>query len=573
MPRAAAVLVLATCLCGVARAERYEQLGRLEREAVDGALASRHLELDPAPEGKHIGAIHVVTRKVFSERDGFLRWFNVFHRTTRETIIAREVLTRPGDLWSDDLNDETLRNLRDVFIHNVVVIVPVKNAAPELVDVLVVTRDVWSLRLNSNFEVQDQKLTFLSFSLSENNFLGLRKKLALSFRMDQGAIAMGPTYTDPNIAGKRLTMQTAWRAIFGRESLAYEGTSSASSFAYPLWSLRSRWGAGIEVSHYDAIDRNFRGTRLRTFDAPETAAVEMLPYEYPRRAIATDTSVVRSFGTSVIQRVSAGHELDLSRPRLSDDFTADPVLRQSFTDHVLTRSELSSALYLRWRLFTPTYMTARDLDTFDLREDYQVGPSIDTKVSAARTELGSEHDFFRLAAAAQWSVPLAGGLGRASTGWSARVEDGDVKDHLVSGRLYLASPIWHCTGRVLAVADFDTLIDETGNRFLTAGGDTGMRGYGIGAFIGQSRLITHVEVRTVPARLWFLRFGAVAFWDMGHAAPEVSAFNMKHDVGAGIRYLIPQIDPFVFRADWAIPLDGPTKGFPGRLTLGVFQVF
>ena len=175
------------------------------------------------------------------------------HRTTREKIIAREVLTRPGDLWSDALNDETLRNLRDVFIHNVVVIVPVKNASPELVDVLVVTRDVWSLRLNSNFEVQDQKLTFLSFSLSENNFFGLRKKLALSFRMDQGSIAMGPTYTDPNIAGKRLTMQTAWRAIFGRESLDYEGTSSASSFAYPLWSLRSRWGACLLYTS-DAAD-------------------------------------------------------------------------------------------------------------------------------------------------------------------------------------------------------------------------------------------------------------------------------------------------------------------------------
>jgi hypothetical protein len=44
-------------------------------------------------------------------------------------------------------------------------------------------------------------------------------------------------------------------------------------------------------------------------------------------------------------------------------------------------------------------------------------------------------------------------------------------------------------------------------------------------------------------------------------------------VGAGFRMLIPQVDPYVMRLDWAIPLDGENAGFPGRVSLGFFQVF
>jgi hypothetical protein len=48
---------------------------------------------------------------------------------------------------------------------------------------------------------------------------------------------------------------------------------------------------------------------------------------------------------------------------------------------------------------------------------------------------------------------------------------------------------------------------------------------------------------------------------------------MKHSVGTGIRYLVPMLQPFVFRLDWAVPLQGPSAGFPGRFSAGVAQVF
>jgi len=51
-----------------------EDLGRLEREALEDALRARGLVVDPAPEGKTIGQIQVVNQEVFSERDWSAGW-------------------------------------------------------------------------------------------------------------------------------------------------------------------------------------------------------------------------------------------------------------------------------------------------------------------------------------------------------------------------------------------------------------------------------------------------------------------------------------------------------------------
>src|SRR5438045_757538 len=142
------------CLLILAGSARAHDLGRLEREALDDALALRGLTIEPAPEGKTIGAVEVVTLEVFSKRDWDFQLLNIFHRTTREGMIRREALFAAGQPYRQDLVDETWRNLQNPDLSGAVVIVPVKNPTPGLVDVLIVTRDVWSLRLNPEFEVQ-----------------------------------------------------------------------------------------------------------------------------------------------------------------------------------------------------------------------------------------------------------------------------------------------------------------------------------------------------------------------------------------------------------------------------------
>jgi len=151
------VLLVVLLLPGLARAAGYGELGTLERSALDAALAARGLVVDPAPDGKTVGAIQVVNLEVFQPSDGrLLEWFNHFHRTTREHHIRRESLIAPGTPYDQALVDETVRNLRnqstydqdDTGLSGVVAIVPVQTAVPGAVDLLMVTRDLWSLRFN-----------------------------------------------------------------------------------------------------------------------------------------------------------------------------------------------------------------------------------------------------------------------------------------------------------------------------------------------------------------------------------------------------------------------------------------
>ena len=135
-------------------APRYslDALGSYERSATEWALRKRGLTIDSQPEGKIVGALHVVNLDVFGKAEGFLRVINFLHITTRRRVIEREVLLRPGQAWNQEIVEETQRRLKDPLFTSLVVLMPVASKTPGVVDLLVVTRDTWSLSMNSTFE-------------------------------------------------------------------------------------------------------------------------------------------------------------------------------------------------------------------------------------------------------------------------------------------------------------------------------------------------------------------------------------------------------------------------------------
>src|SRR5262249_46492046 len=138
---------------------------------------------------------------VFAEPAPLLWIANYLHYTTRESAIRDELTINPGEVWDQDRVEESARRLRDPLWSSVVVAFPVKSIDPKQVDLFVVTRDVWSIRLNTKYTIQGMpaKLTDLSISLSENNFLGNRDVVAGALTMDQGSIAIGPVFIDKNL--------------------------------------------------------------------------------------------------------------------------------------------------------------------------------------------------------------------------------------------------------------------------------------------------------------------------------------------------------------------------------------
>ncbi len=292
-----------------------------------------------------MGAIHVVNHEVFSERDCYLQLLNIFHRTTREWVIRREVLLRPEDVYDQAIVEETTRNLRDADFSSLVVILPVKSAQPGRVDLLVVTRDVWSLRLNTDFEWQETTLIYFTGSLSENNVLGWRKKAAVVYVLNQGNWSLGPTYTDPNVAGTRINLSATYKAYYDRATNDKEGGAWGITVNYPLFSLASRWGAGMSAWYSDRVARFYDRYGLypvrlnvpvigdpypadapeyRSFDKPDVIPDGfrrvVLPYIYRDRRKGVESSVVRSLGKRVINRFSLGYSLSYVRPGFAPTF-------------------------------------------------------------------------------------------------------------------------------------------------------------------------------------------------------------------------------------------------------------
>jgi hypothetical protein len=603
-PRRAApisALALAVALGGAsARAEPPRSLSRLEQESVDQALSGLGLMIEPHPEGKSVGAIYVVNQDVFSPRDWYFQLLNIFHRTTRPDVLRRELLFKPGQPYDAALIEESMRNLQTPptvtlatgtrlsppELSSVVAIVPVASRQPGTVDVLAVTRDVWSLRLNTNFELQQNTLSLLETSLSENNLFGWRKFFSVGFTLDLGKYGIGPTYFDPNILGTRLQLYANAIGFYTRGANTYEGNYETLSFAYPLYSLASRWGAGIAVSHEDEVFRAFTGTSLTRVPLMSEAVCVvvcandsvLVPLIYRRRFVIVDAGGTRSFGAAVIQRVKLGYRFDDRRSLAVQgfDYGVTPAQVQEFVTEYAPLTERRSEPYVSYSVFTARYGVYRDLDTFDLRENSQLGPSASVVAAYGAPALGADFRAVPLSAAASWTWGPGNALARASFAGGLRVLEGQAIDETVEGKLYFASPPLKRALRAVASVQADVARNDTQHTRYALGGDTGMRGYIIGEFQGSSAAIGHLELRSAPLAIFSQRVGGLLFCDAGDAATSLYTLTLRADVGVGLRWLIPQLNSYVIRVDWAVPLvDGieTRAGLPGRVSAGMAQIF
>lgn len=586
-------LLLITLL---ATSSGYQSLGQLEREAVDDALAARSLEIDPAPEGKRVGWVWVVNLDIFLPRDHVpLLWVNFFHRTTREQHVRRESLLQVGDVYRQSLADETMRNLQDSALSNVVVVLPVKTREPDSVDVLIVTRDVLSIRLNQDFEYQAGQLLYYTASLSENNFMGWRKTAAVSFVMRQGDLWFGPNYVDPNVLGLRLKLIAAfnwiWARPLGRIAAGpSEGSSSRVRLEYPLYSLASRWGAFTDFSHFIGVKRQFYGAALATvaLDDPNgkcgrpsgKSASGEVPCLFRDRSLGGTSGLTRSFASDrLVHRFTLGHELTLRRTSLPDDFPADAELAARFTDRVMPPNQRTSLPALQYEVFTPNFRVYRDFNTFDFREDWRLGPHATVKIGRALEQLGSDYAFTSLGAWLDWTCDVGDGLQSVAASWEARVRGSDVTDQVITARTTLATPVLARSLRFVVEGEAAFIVDDTLNRGYIVGGQSGLRGYPVGAFGGlgsHAYYEGHLEARTMALKASFLRLGGLAFIDAGHAAASARELSVYEDVGVGLRLLLPHLNTYTLRADWAFPLrsaGGLPAGWPGRASFGFRQVF
>ena len=566
-------------------------LTSLEQLSLARALADRHLTLDPQPWGKTIERVEVFNDKVFAESgstlEDFLGWFNHFHVVTRQAAIRDELTIGAGEVWDQAKAEESARRLHDPLYSSVAVVLPAVSDQPGKVMLLVVTRDIWSLRFNTQYTFQQGALTNLNIQLSENNFLGRRDIVAAAVTMDEGAVAVGPLFIDKNLFGDHISVSVRVDDILTRQAVPVvsnrngallppvgdptgledagrfhsEGTDSTISITRPLWSLASEWGGGVSFSHAFGVARIFQGSSdgvgLRAFQDPDEPLLDGIPDEYEIHRISASANLVRQWGTDLKQQFNFGESVGYQAPFFLPTFPGNADQRDEFARDVMPPKQTDSGPFVEYSFFQPRYSVFRNVGTFDLAEDAQFGGSVDVTLQSGLAALGSTHSFARGSVSAGYTLPWCrDGSLHAGAAASLRRQEGEYIDNTASYQIYAITPSTRW-GRLVVQQSMSTRWHDTQNVSLSLGSDSGLRGYNVAELFvfGSGRVLSGlVEARTTPYPAWVFRFGAVAFYEIGGVSNELDHMAVFDDVGVGLRMLIPQLSRELYRFDFAMPL-------------------
>jgi hypothetical protein len=513
---ACAVLLLLCCNASPVAAAKLTDKQRTQIEEPRPAGLPSDAELEAAHAV--IGKIDVDPRNIFDETDsrentGLYKLADRLHVRTKPSTIRAQLLFKSGDSYSAQKLAESERNLRNlVFIYDAKVF-PVRFADGK-VDVMVITRDVWTLDPNVSFG-RSGGVNSASYSLQEENFLGWGKSLEIGRVSDVDRTSNLVTYSDPNVLGSR------WTA-----ALAYvdssDGNQRIAQLSQPFYSLDTPWSATLSGQTYDrTISRYALGDIVDQFnDNEQTYLIE--------------GGVSTGLADGWTKRLLFGMYYD------RNDFLPTPVT--SLPTNPLPPERTLSYPFVGFDIVQDQYGKAGDQNQIGKTEDLYFGTEVTGELGFSDAAFGANHDALMVRSTAvhgfKWPYEQQLFL---NWDFSTRVES-DKARNLISdaGAKYYWRwlPDWllyaSLTGTITHRLDPDVQ--------LLLGGDNGLRGYPLRYEAGTSRGLLTVEQRVFtdwyPFRL--VRVGGAVFADVGRTwgtgVVGNSDLGLLSDAGFGLRF-------------------------------------
>ena len=209
-----------------------------------------------------VAAIEVVRRPPFNTRDPaedklLFRTANRWHIDTREEVLRSILLFREGDAVDGSILAESERALRGKsFLYDARVFA--NRACEGQIDVVVVTRDVWSLSpsLGLTRTGGEERLTA---GVSDSNLLGTGTALELSYfdNLDRKGFVVG--FAEPNLMGSRVRLRL-------RADDTDDGSGRHGTVSLPFHSLDARRAWELLWNESERRERRFRdGLEVSTF--------------------------------------------------------------------------------------------------------------------------------------------------------------------------------------------------------------------------------------------------------------------------------------------------------------------
>ncbi|HEY5960542.1 MAG TPA: hypothetical protein VIV60_28510 [Polyangiaceae bacterium] len=543
------------------------KLSPYESDVLARVLEQRRLAVDPQPEGKTVASIVVVPLDMIEREDPLPRWVNFIHTTSRASVIEREVLLLPHKAYDQRVIDESARNLRTLRQLSLVLILPVKAEEPGQVNLLVITKDVWSLRPNFAFSIRNGTIETLTIQPSEENVAGTHLRLGGTYSYDLSTNTFGAIASHQRLWGSRIRTSIGVNAIQFRDTGHIEGSSGTFLFGQPLYSTRTEWAWGTSLAWLNRMARpmlsNTSGAYApRLYRDPSVPGAAPIPYRYHVRSWSWQTAVTRSYGTSHKFNISVGLEA-LARTFDADDLIAQgysPETVRHFERDALERKNTRIGPFAAFDSYRNEYITLLDVETLGLQEDVQLGPRALVKVFTGSRHAQSTRDVVGVTAGLQYTFSAKRSLARLwamhSAELSPRSQD---RDGEVQAGLRLVSPRL-AIGRFVYDGGGIYHYQDSRNRHFSLGGDTRLRGYPSQQFLGRHLVTSNLEFRSSPVKILEVLFGLAGFYDVGDAFDTPDRLHPKHSLGIGARATAPQLQRAVGRLDVAFPLTTPIAG-------------
>ncbi len=579
-------LAVAGCLaCGLSLTSASVVLGQTaqqkERSELENSLIAEALEHygwqeETHPEGQTIEEIAMYVAEVLDDRDPLPNFLNIFHVRTQDWVVQQSVLSHVGEPWHLQRVLETERNLRAIRQFSVANVVAVQGSRPGTIRLLVVVKDVWSLRLNSDIQLGSTGgLKSLLINPTEENLLGTRASLGLLFQLTQDQYAVGGTLLYPFMFGSLFEVGLSGGIHMGRESGQSEGSFGSFYFGLPLYSRESKW------SYFSSLDwdintrRIFEGGNLEMKSYAVPGGIEQVPFVYDAELIGGNYYGVRSFGLAHKTNLTFGVSVDRRAYRMPEYDDISQEVLDAFEEDWLPVSDTLISPYVELEVFETRFYRGLNVESLGIQEDWRLGYDVSTTLFGGAQALGSSRDLVGARVSAGYTSELGGGLIRV--GLSNRVVVANesknegffsaqgrvIFPHVGIGRLHLDGFVGYRYQNYLNLLGF------------RLGGDNRLRGYspGLEAAQGGNIAVTNAEFRTDSIDILSAQVGLVAFYDLGDASNEFSQLKLLQSVGAGVRILFPQADRTVLRLDWGFPLSPGYGAWPGAVFFTFGQAF
>lgn len=495
--------------------------------------------------GGRVASLHMRREPIFDTTDPdqdtpLYRLANRLHVITREETI-RELL--PFLSEGQDVTPlqvlEAERILRAADWFYDARVVPVRRCG-ELIDLVVVTRDVWTILPTVEFDLSGGETSW-SLGIEDENLLGRGETLGVLYKDEVDRSGVEVFFFDPALRG------SAWRLNLDAADND-DGHRVNLDLRRPFRSLDERSSRGVRLTEDKRIQPLFdAGDRVAEF-RQETFAGRL---DYAQSTGRVDGRVLRWNAGLQWWDFEFGREPGNLQPQ------------------ELPTDRRAVYPYLGFEAIEDVFVPIRNLALIGRPDDVFLGQRLSGRVGFSPDVGGSDDGRVIIEASWRdatlaWDPVLLSGF--ASMTGAVTTSDGDAENFFVNagGELnWLQTSNW----RFHAALDGTWAEGLTDDVQLQLGGDSGLRGYPQRFQQGDRRVRARVEQRWYadgePFRLF--RWGAAAFLDGGRAwfsgDPNDAENGWLSNVGLGLRIMPTRLPTSgMVHIDLAAPLRTGGRG-------------